>query len=797
MMVTRYSIANLLIILCFAWLFWQGTGLHAQQYTISGYVEDSKTGERMIGAFVADSIGRGVVQTNNFGFFSLKLLKGTLTLTATYVGYQPETFCLGLEQDTAMVIRLKPGNELKEIVIRGTAYNRNVRTPLGMVMIPVKQLASIPALGEVDILKAIQQQPGILGGLEGSAGLFVRGGGAGENLFLIDDVPVYNVSHLYGFISTFNSSAVKDMKVIKGCFPAGYGGRVSSVIDVRTRDGNNQAYRGEVSVGLISSKLMFEGPLISPKTTFMVSGRRSYLDLFTGMLKKTGLMNDNFPRYYFYDINVKVVHTFSLKDRLYLSFYNGKDHIRNLLETAVEQGTQHKFSESNNETSGWGNLLGSLRWNHKAGSRLFINTTLAWSKYDYFTDRRYTSEDQDLFLHLTTARDYHARYTSRISDLIFKTDVSYSAGSRQTIRIGAGNTVHSMQPGTNTYNFKDELIHETEDTSFVNADVQANEYYLYAEYEIGTGQRATADLGIRVSGFSSVAGHYFYPEPRVSLNYMLLPNLALKTGYSRMEQYIHLLSNSGVSMPTDLWIPSVRGVRPLGSDQVNAGLSYAWRSAVTITVEAYRKWLSHTTDFRNGASLTTDLRPWYEKVIQGDGDSRGLELSLEKIQGTVSGSLSYTLAKADRKYPELNNGQPFPFTYDRRHNFNIYINWAISDHYDVSAAWVYGTGYPATIPIEKYMPGLGMYNSDSEYGGEIDYYPSRNNVHMAAYHRLDVSFHYNVRTRIGLHTVSVDIFNVYNRKNPVYMYYSGYRAKTLRYANLLPIIPTVSYTLKF
>jgi len=767
----------------------------AQTYTVSGYVEDLKTGERMIGAFLADSAGQKATQTNNYGYFTLKYSKGRISLHAMYVGYKTGIHTISVVRDTSLIIKLEPGGELQEVVIKSSMYNRNAATALGMVVIPIKQLATIPALGEVDVLKAIQQQPGIQGGIEGSARLFVRGGGAGENLYLIDDVPVYNVSHLYGFVSTFNSSAVKDLKVMKGCFPAAYGGRASSVIDVRTRDGNNQAFHGEVSVGLISSKLMFEGPLLSRKTTFMISARRSYLDLFTNLLKNTGLLNGSFPKYNFYDINAKVVHTFSLKDRIYLSFYNGKDHIRNIHEFTEEQGETSRFSETNTETSGWGNLLGTLRWNHNAGSSLFINTTLAYSKYDFFTERSYSSLYEELISGSDISRDYHAGYYSRIQDIIAKTDFIYSVNSKQTVRFGAGNTFHTLSPGTNTYSLNDEALNVTRDTSFTNDLIQASEYYLYAEYEIQIG-KANLDLGIRASGFVADGDQYFNPEPRLALNFMLLPNLALKAGYSRMEQYIHLLSTSGVSMPTDLWIPSVRGIRPLCSDQVNVGAAIEWQS-FTLTAEVYRKWLNYTTDFSNGASLSTDLRPWYEKITQGEGWSKGVEISLEKSRGNVSGNISYTLAKADRKYPDINQGREFPFSYDRRHNFNFFVNWIISPKYDVSVAWIYGTGYPATIPVEKYMPGLGIYNSDSEYGGEIDYYPERNNVHMAAYHRLDISFHYNVTTRIGEHTISVDVFNVYNRKNPIYMYYSGYRVKTLQYANLLPVIPTLSYTLRF
>jgi hypothetical protein len=770
--------------------------MNAQNHTISGYVEDLQSGERLLGAYVADSISEKVTQTNGFGFFSLKLPQGRHFIITTYVGYQGETFQVSLVQDTVHVFKLRAVNELQEVVVRASAYNRQANTPLGMVLIPIKQLTTLPALGETDVLKAIQQQPGIQGGIEGSAGIFVRGGGAGENLFIIDDVPVYNVSHLYGFLSTFNSSAVKDIKVLKGCFPASYGGRVSSVIDVRTRDGNSQAYSGEVSVGLISSKLMFEGPLGNPNTTFMVSGRRSYLDVFTNLMKKAGWIDESFPKYYFYDLNAKLVHTFSLRDRLYFSFYNGKDHIQNLNETAEASGTDVTFTESNNETSGWGNMVGSLRWNHSFGGNLFFNTTIAYSRYNYFTGRDYNSEEQDLLLNTSITREYHTEYTSQIHDLTGKTDFSYSITSRQTLKFGGGNTFHTFKPGTNQYTYHDELLEESMDTSYTNATIVANEFYLYAGYTIMTGG-TTIDLGVRASGFIAGTEKYFIPQPRIALNYMLLHNLALKAGYSRMEQYIHLLSSSGLSMPTDLWIPATNQVKPLLSDQINAGFTFVWRSSITLSAEIYQKWLYHTANYRNGASLSTDLRPWYEKVTQGEGRAKGLEVIVEKIQGKVTGSIAYTISKADRQYPEINQGKAFPFQYDRKHNFNLNINCVLSEKWDVSAAWIYGTGYPATLAVEKYLPALGLYNIDSEYGGEVDYYPSPNNVRMAAYHRLDAGLHYKLKSRIGEHTVSLDIFNIYNRKNPVYMYFSGYRAKTIAYEYLLPIIPTITYTLKF
>ena len=358
--------------------------VYSQSHTISGYVSDVNTGERIIGAYVTDSLSKSVCQTNNFGFYILKNIGNKSILQATYIGLKSKAVYLSILQDTLLNIGMQPAVELKEVVISTSKYKHNVNSPLGLNTISISQLTSIPALGEPDLIKSIQSQPGIKGGIEGSAGIYVRGGSAGENLFMLDDVPIYNISHLYGFFSTFNSSVVKDIKLLKGCFPARYGGRVSSVVDVRSRDGNNRSVQGEVSIGIISSKLTLEGPLLSDKTTFVISGRRSYFDLYSGLLKHVNLLDNDFPGYYFYDLNARLTHTFSQKDKIFLNIYKGNDKIRNKNETTLT-------SDIIDETSGWGNLIGSLRWNHTLGNSIFLNTTIAYSRYNSFTLNRYTS----------------------------------------------------------------------------------------------------------------------------------------------------------------------------------------------------------------------------------------------------------------------------------------------------------------------------------------------------------------------------------------------------------------------
>lgn len=770
---------------------------HTQNHHISGYVEDSRTGERIIGAYVIDSLSKNATSTNNYGFFNIKITGEKAAIYSSYFGFVSEIQYFSLTEDTSVTIKIYPVTELSEVVIQSTQYTRDVNSPLGLSVIPVKALTLIPALGEPDLLKSIQSQPGIKGGVEGSAGIFVRGGGGGENLIMLDDVPIYNVSHLYGFFSAFNTSAVKDIKLLKGCFPARYGGRVSSVIDVRSLDGNNKSIKGETSVGLISSKFTLQGPLLSDKATFMVSGRRSYFDLFTEPLKKQGLVDNSFPNYSFYDLNARVAYTFSNHDRVFFSFYKGKDNIQTTTDNAETHGDFESFTETKNETSGWGNLISSFRWNHTFGKSLFSNATFAYSHYDYFTQSQYQSTFNQLNINKITERNYLANYTSTISDFIFKTDFDYSISNNHLLKFGIGITFHTYYPGANKYSMNDGELSEKTDVSYSNTIINASEPYIYIEDELKITKNTTINAGLRISGLYSATYKKIYPEPRLSANYAIHPQLSIKAGYSRMLQYAHLLSSYGLSMPTDIWVPALQGVKTLKSDQANIGFAYKLKADVLFSVELYRKWLYNTADYKNGSTLLASFEPWYNKITQGRGNAKGLELSIEKQSGKIKGSMNYTLSMSNRNYLELNNGQTFSFIYDRKHDFNISLNYQISEKWDISALWLFGSGYPVSIPVEKYVPALGIYNINSAVGDEIDYYPSLNNFRLPAYHRLDLSLHRKKQSRMGQHIWSLDVFNAYNRKNPIAMHFGQYWIRTIQYSYLLPLIPSITYTFKF
>ena len=762
--------------------------LFPQNFTVSGYVEYINTGERIIGAYVIDSITQNVAQTNNYGFYILKNLNSNAALRSTYIGLKSQLIYLSLKHDTLINIQMKPVMELQEVIIKSSLYKHNINTPLGLTTIPINQLTSIPALGESDLLKSIQSQPGIKGGIEGSAGIFVRGGSSGENLFMLDDVPMFNVSHLYGFLSVFNSAIIKDIKLMKGCFPARYGGRTSSVIDVRSRDGNNKSLKGEVSLGIISSSINLEGPLFSDKTTFIISGRRSYFDLYSGTLKNLGQLDKDFPGYYFYDLSARIAHTFSEYDKIYLNIYRGRDHIRNNSEYTINKGISEILTESFNETSGWGNLIGSLRWNHTFSSGIFANTTIAISSYDYFTLNKYNGVLKDSLLDKTLNKTYKASYKSTISDLIIKTDSDYTLSNYQKLLFGAGGTMHTFSPGESYYSMNDEELKEKLDTSYLNKIIRAGEFYIYVEDELKATKKLIMNIGLRLSGFITGTKGSFNPEPRISANYSLSPKLAFKIGYSRMVQYMHLLSTSGLTMPTDIWVPALEGMQPLKSDQINVGFSYYFHETALLRVEAYRKWLNNTTDFKNGASLLSETSPWYEKTTQGYGNAKGVEVSVEKQEGHFTGSVNYTLSTSDRKYKDLNYGNSFPFRYHRLHDFNISINYQFSKKWDISALWSYGTGYPVTLPVEQYTPSMEIVHQ------LVYYYPSINNYKLPDYHRLDLGIHYRTTNRLGENYLSLDIFNAYNRKNVINMYTYG---PYFKYSYLLPFIPSVTYTLKF
>jgi len=767
----------------------------AQQYQIMGYVQDINTGERIVGANVIDSLSGLGCLTNNFGYYNLNIKNNTIKIYSTYLGQSSKVYHINIVTDTFIILKINATIELNEIVVASNNNDNRFKSNAGTISIPVKKILQMPSLGEPDLVKSLQNLPGIKGGVEGASGIFVRGGGAGENLFMLDDIPLYNISHFYGFFSTFNSSAIKNIKVIKSGFSPRYGGRASAVIDIRSLDGNQNAHNANISVGLISSQISLGGFLLSNKTTYQISGRRSYFDLITRPLYNLNLISNNLPNYFFHDFNLRLSHTFSRADKIYFGIFTATDFIKSQRNFKQINSPTSWFSENFIERSGWDNTIASIRWNHLFKNTLFVNSTVAYTTYYFYKNIKYNSSDVNQVLNTSFDKSYFTSYNSQIADIILKTDFDYVI-NKIYLRFGVGNTIHLINPGSSIYKSTDQLLNTKSDSVFNNTTITAHSLFAYAEFEIAL-KKLFINSGLRFGMFYAHSVKKYNPEPRIAVNYKLFNNVILKTGYARMVQYMHLLSSARVSMPTDLWIPSTNNTSPLTSDLFNLGFDINLPYAISVTTEVYYKISENIVEYKNGYSLMTDLLPWYAKITQGQGISKGIEIAVEKTWSSYEIAAFYTFAKSTRKFRLINNNNSYPFDYDRLHQLTLSTNITITKKWSFSALWTYGTGYPVSLATIKYLSALGIYNLNSEFGGELHYYKSKNNFRMPDYHRLDIGLRYAVKKRTLTHSLNIDIFNAYNRKNPVYMQYAGYRFKALKPVSLLPIIPSISYTLKF
>ena len=771
---------------------------YCQNFTVSGYVEQKSTGERLINANVFNKNTMQGCVTNNYGYYSLSLKKGTVNLSVRYVGYQEQNITFNLTKDTIINFQLVNDNKLKEIVIVGNKSSNIDNSQISMINLPIVEIKKLPMLmGETDVIKAIQFLPGIQSGIEGTSGLHVRGGAAGQNLILIDGIPVYNISHFYGFFSVFNGNAVKNVNVYKGGFPARYGGRVSSVVDVRIKEGSTKKFSGEGSVGILSSKLTLEIPIIKNKASFLVSGRRTYLDLlFIPILNN--LMNENYPKYYFYDLNAKINYKFSGKSRLYLSFYAGKDHIddNNFNEKLITETSE--FEKVKSTVSGWGNIISSLRWNYILNSKLFTNITLAYSNYNYFAGTDYHTTMKDFTTNKVNNSIYRSNYNSNINDIIINIDFDWSLNDRHNLKFGAGDILHTFIPG-NTHYYKS--IDELElliDTVYENEDIKAHEFSVYIEDDIHFSDKLKTNIGIRYMAFFLPEKTYNSIQPRVSAGFKLSNNFALKAGFSTMEQFIHLLSNSNLSMPNDIWVPATEFIKPLNSNQYNLGFIYNLKHKFEFTSEIFYKTTDNILAYKEGVNYLSDNVPWQDKTEAGSALAYGLELMIEKQSGKTNGKISYTLLKAEQQFANINQGNKFPDKYDRRHDLSINISHSFNKNIELNINWVLSSGYPSTISTSQFQDISGIYNIDNELIG-LEYFPSRNNYYLPVYHRLDLNVNFYKTRKYFKRTLSIGIYNVYNRKNPIYAYmgYSAYMQRIVKYKSLLPIMPSISYSFKF
>jgi len=790
------------------------TSLYAQKtFTISGSIQDNRSGEALIAANVYDVLSNKGAVSNTFGFYSLTLPEGKVELFASYVGYQNQKETFVLDKDIVINFNLEIGNQLEEVTIVGSKTQKiEKKTQMSQIEVQVSDIEKIPSLlGEVDVLKTLQLLPGVQGGTEGLNGVYVRGGSPDQNLIILDGVPVYNVSHLMGFLSVFNTDAIKNATLTKGGFPARYGGRLSSVIEINMKEGNNQEFHGEGSIGLLSSRLTLEGPIVKDKTSFMISGRRNYIDIIAKpFIKKAAKREGNQYDFkaYFYDLNAKVNHKINDKHTIYASAYLGSDVFG--LDSKYNYNGEYGSSDYDKTKAGidWGNTISALRWNYKINNKLFANTTLTYSefKFDFNVGEEYKYNNE--------IEKFSAKYLSGIYDWAGKIDFDYIPNPNHYIRFGLSNTYHTYNPGAMALKGSFEGGVQL---NFNQKIMYSNEYYAYVEDDLSLGA-LKANLGFHLSGFSVGKKNYLYPQPRLGLRYLLNDQWSVKASYASMAQYINLLTNESIGLPTDLWVPSTEKIKPQTSWQTALGTATTFGKGIEFSVEAYYKEMNDVISYKEGANFYDMNSVWEDKITQGKGTAYGTELLLQKKRGKTTGWIGYTLAWNNRQFDAINSGKKYPYKFDRRHDVEIVLAHKITDKITLSGTWVYGTGNAITLAEASYIGGFESHEEDWDGDGIIDHtniwyddvniLGEKNSYRMPAYHRLDIGIDFVKKTSWGERAWNFSLYNAYNNRNPFFIYLSrdyihDYQSSEITYKksykqiSLLPVIPSFSYRFKF
>ena len=818
------SIDKLMLIITSALLF--PILVLSQNITVSGYITIAKSGESLINATIFDSKTNKGTVSNTYGFYSLTLPKGETELHFSYIGLSTEKKIFTLSHDTIINIKLSEENNLTEVTVIGYQKGLNIRSSqMSVLNIPVTQIKNIPALlGETDVIKALQLMPGVKGGSEGSAGLYVRGGGPDENLLLLDGVPVYNVNHLFGFFSVFNADAIKDVTLYKGNFPARFGGRLSSVIDIRMNDGNDNEIHGIASIGLISSKINLEGPIVKGKTTFNFSARRTYADMVASPFiekyaasQNGGVKGSSFG-YYFYDINGKISHKISDNDRLYLSTYLGDD---------VVYGDMQQY-EYNNGNGGieigrlkldwdWGNLITALRWNHIVSNKLFMNTTASFTQYRFDMSKATETTNRTENPASISTNERKIGFNSGISDYTLKVDFDWLPNPHHSVKFGANFTRHSFRPGVSVLQqiAKDSMIQKM-DTTFGDKPIDSDEFSAYVEDNISINHRMEINVGLHYSGFLVQNRLYnFMPQPRIGIRFLINDKVSIKTAYASMNQYIHLLSNSSISLPSDLWVPVTKRIPPMQSSQYSAGIFYNFKDILNLSIEGYYKTMNNLVEYKDGASFLGSSTGWEDKVSIGKGSAYGIEFLAQKNVGKTTGWFGYTWARSKRLFNlaghRINNGIEFPAKYDVPHSLSIVLMHKFSNKVDIAGTWILNSGNRGTLALQ-YFDGTQLPQTHLDYNingkNELPYINSRNNYRLGSNHRLDLGVNFHKQKKHGVRTWNISIYNVYNHMNPFLVTITheqlydptGQRSvfkKNLTQTTLFPVMPSVSYSYKF
>jgi hypothetical protein len=749
--------------------------IKSQNITISGFIKDGETGETLIGATVYATKTKTGASANTYGFYSFSLPKGDSTgLVFSFVGYTAQIKKVILTQNIELNIKLLPSSsELNTITVTAKQSDENVqKAQMGVIDIPIQKIKELPAiLGETDVLKIVQLLPGVQSGNEGTTGFFVRGGNSDQNLVQLDEAVVYNPNHLFGLFSTFNTRALNNVTLIKGGFPAQYGGRLSSILDITMKEGNNQKYKVEGGIGLISSNLTIEGPIIKEKASFIISARRTYLDLLIKPFLPKGITTT----YNFYDLNAKINWQITKKDRLFLSAFKGNDKAGYTEASSINYGIH------------FGNSTATLRWNHLFGQKLFVNTSLIYNTY---------------LLNLTTEQGkYFAQVYSGIKDVNGKTEFQYFPNSKHKLLFGANYTYHTF-----TSTGKSDKIPQGASVSSINSSKIPARYstemaiYLNDEYTIS--KRIGLNVGIRAPSFITKNVSYYTWEPRATLKISVDSSSSIKAAYTVMNQFLHIVPSSSASLPFDLWIPSSAITKPERSEQYALGYFRNFKqNKYEASVELYYKTMQNEVAFREGTQLLQQTHI-DSSLVFGKGWSYGGEFFLKKNTGKFTGWIAYTLSWTYQQFKDLNFGEKFPFKYDRRHVLSLVGTYELSKHWTFSADFVFSTGSAYTLPVGR----VDISNGGSLYDGVYYVYDKRNNYRLNPYHRLDIGATYRKNKTLFKGKVPYvaewvfSIYNVYSHRNPYFVYLTVdpvTQEPKAKQVSLLPIIPSVTYNFKF
>ena len=748
--------------------------LHAQTITVNGYIKDTISGECLIGANVINVITRKGSITNEYGYFSIKCNKGD-GLQFSYLGYKPKVF--KTYNDTLLTLRLHSKLVLNELTVLSSTKTTSSSAEIRVTNELIKQTPVL--FGEADVVKALQFTPGVTQNKEGTSGFSVRGGSSDQNLFMIDGVPVYNINHLFGFFSVFSADAVSNMTFYKSGMPARFGGRLSSVTDIRLKEGNDFKIKGIASIGLISSKISLEGPMLNKKATFYVSARRTYFDLLTKAVSL--LSGNNLFNYNFNDFTLKTNYKVNDKNRLFLSFYGGNDKFNQTFSNKDElQKTTTNYQMS------WGNIISSLRWNSVVSKNVFSNATIYYSGFSYNNLNEYKTIDIQTS---NLKKNDLAGYFSGVNDISAKWDLDIYSLENHKIKTGIAFVHHIFSPGINHSSLKDNELPSTNliiGTKYYNQEAAA-----YIEDDFKIYNLLQMNVGVRYNAYFTQHKQFHSFQPRISFDAKLSEQIDFIGSFNVQSQPIHLLTNSNIGTPSDLWLPVLPQLAPETSLQYSLGVNLKLPFNHQLGVEVFYREMDNLIELKPEMAVNYQTINWADNVYTGNGVAKGMEFQLNAAYEKLKYNVNYTLSTSERYFKELNYGKPFPFKYGSKHNISALIILEISKNKSLSVSWIYNSGYYISLSYDKYNLG-GNYFENNEF---------KNNFKTPAFHHLDLSYSVKKQLKKGIGEWNFGVYNAYCRTNPFYFYFDTKEKdngqRKLYMSGLFPIVPSISYTYSF